>query len=262
MVSGSHRVPSPSRNHPLKSIAQTAFGLVAWRSGSVRGCLWRVRLRGVTRPCRFNSSPTVLEAGRSHLRSCRPSHVTIFFGPQVGYSRRNSMSRSPSAAEIARLLLLGRRERSCSPARPATSNWCSHLYPVFGATPKAAQRLLNVALCLRSRLTNRNRSLVASIWAQGMAGDCYPCLRSKRYPCIRSGPGGVGVDGVAGASGTDPTATTVTRNIVRGVQPAGTAWAIADLAAEVKSDGRITADGRGLIFSAGNTIGTALALTP
>jgi hypothetical protein len=74
--------------------------------------------------------------------------------------------------------------------------------------------------------------------------------------------GGIGVDGVSGAPGTDPTATVVSRNIVRGVQPAGAAWVIAHLAADVKADGHIKADGRGLIFSAGNTIGTAVVLTP
>jgi len=74
--------------------------------------------------------------------------------------------------------------------------------------------------------------------------------------------GAVGVDGVSGASGTTPTATVVNRNIVRGVQPAGTAWAIADFSADVKANGQIRADGRGLIFSAGDTIGTALVLTP
>src|SRR5207253_2965941 len=74
--------------------------------------------------------------------------------------------------------------------------------------------------------------------------------------------GAIGVDGVAGAAGTAPTSAVVTRTIVRGVQPAGTSWAIADFNAEVKSDGHITADGRGLIFSAGDTIGSALVLTP
>jgi hypothetical protein len=74
--------------------------------------------------------------------------------------------------------------------------------------------------------------------------------------------GGIGVDGVSGAGGTIGTAEIVTRNIVRGVQPVGTSSVIADLTADVTRDGHITADGRGLVFSAGNTIGTALALTP
>jgi len=74
--------------------------------------------------------------------------------------------------------------------------------------------------------------------------------------------GGIGVDGVSGAPGTTPAAAVVTRNIVRGVQPAGEAWAIADFAADVKANGQIKADGRGLIFSGGDTIGTALVVTP
>jgi len=73
--------------------------------------------------------------------------------------------------------------------------------------------------------------------------------------------GGIGVDGVSGAPGTTPAAAVVTRNIVRGVQPASS-WVIAKLKAEVKDNGRITADGRGLVFASGDTIGTALVLTP
>jgi hypothetical protein len=65
-----------------------------------------------------------------------------------------------------------------------------------------------------------------------------------------------------GGIGVDPVSTATTPNIVRGVQPPGLAWAIADLKAEVMVDGRIKADGRGLVFAGGNTIGTALAVTP
>jgi hypothetical protein len=49
--------------------------------------------------------------------------------------------------------------------------------------------------------------------------------------------GGIGVDGVSSGVGTDATATTVNRNIVRGVQPAGSPWVIADLVADVKAAG-------------------------
>jgi hypothetical protein len=72
---------------------------------------------------------------------------------------------------------------------------------------------------------------------------------------------GIGVDPVSNAQGMAATANVVTRNIVRGVQPAQR-WVIAELKAEVKDDGRITVDGRGLVFAAGDTIGTALVLTP
>jgi hypothetical protein len=73
--------------------------------------------------------------------------------------------------------------------------------------------------------------------------------------------GGIGVDGVSSALGSAPVAAAVTRNIVRGVQPASS-WVIAKLKAEVKDDGRIAVDGRGLVFASGDAIGTALVLTP
>ena len=71
--------------------------------------------------------------------------------------------------------------------------------------------------------------------------------------------GGIGVhpvSNVAGTANTDGTFPNVTRNVVRGVNPAGQLWMIADLRADVKVDGRIQVDGRGLLLAGGNTIGT------
>lgn len=68
--------------------------------------------------------------------------------------------------------------------------------------------------------------------------------------------GGIGVIPVSSGVGTAATATTVNRNIVRGVQPPGQIWTIADLKAKVKTDGSITVDGRGLLLAGGNNIGT------
>jgi len=67
--------------------------------------------------------------------------------------------------------------------------------------------------------------------------------------------GGIGVIPVASAVGQAPTATVVNRNIVRGVQPAGQIWVISALHANVKADGRIHVDGRGLLLGGGNAIG-------
>jgi hypothetical protein len=67
--------------------------------------------------------------------------------------------------------------------------------------------------------------------------------------------GGIGVIPVSSGQGAAPTAVIVNRNIVRGVQPAGQIWVIADLKAEVKVGGRITVDGRGLLLGGGNNIG-------
>lgn len=67
--------------------------------------------------------------------------------------------------------------------------------------------------------------------------------------------GGIGVIPVSSAPGPLPTAETVNRNIVRGVQPPGQIWVISELEAEVKADGSITVDGRGLLLGGGNNVG-------
>ena len=73
--------------------------------------------------------------------------------------------------------------------------------------------------------------------------------------------GGIGVipvsSGVAVAPtlGTALTVESVNRNIVRGVQPPGQIWVIADLRADVKVDGRIKVRGKGLLLGGGNGIG-------
>jgi hypothetical protein len=71
--------------------------------------------------------------------------------------------------------------------------------------------------------------------------------------------GGVGVhpvSNVAGTANADGSFPNVTRNVVRGVNPAGQLWVISDLRARVKMDGSIRVDGRGLLLAGGNAIGT------
>ena len=68
--------------------------------------------------------------------------------------------------------------------------------------------------------------------------------------------GGIGVIPVSSAPGPAATATSVNRNIVRGVQPPGQLWTISSLKADVRTDGSIRVDGRGLLLAGGNTIGT------
>jgi hypothetical protein len=67
--------------------------------------------------------------------------------------------------------------------------------------------------------------------------------------------GGIGVIPVSSGVGTATTATVVNRNIVRGVQPPGQIWRIADLQATVRADGRISVRGKGLLLAGGNAIG-------
>jgi hypothetical protein len=68
--------------------------------------------------------------------------------------------------------------------------------------------------------------------------------------------GDIPVSNVAGPVNPDGTFPNVMQNIVRGVAPAGQIWVIAAFRADVKVDGRIRVDGRGLLLGGGDTIGT------
>lgn len=72
--------------------------------------------------------------------------------------------------------------------------------------------------------------------------------------------GGIGVhavSNVAGAANPDGTFPNVTRNVVRGVNPAGQIWVIDTLNAKVKTTGDIKVKGKGLILGGGNNVGTS-----
>src|SRR3954463_4276991 len=69
--------------------------------------------------------------------------------------------------------------------------------------------------------------------------------------------GGIGVQpvaNVAGPANADGTFPNVKQNVVRGVLP-GAPWRIAELRADVRTDGRIRVRGRGLLLASGNNIG-------
>jgi hypothetical protein len=67
--------------------------------------------------------------------------------------------------------------------------------------------------------------------------------------------GGIGVDPVSNVV-VSGTTTTVSANVVRGISPPGQIWRIADLDANVSTDGHIRVRGRGLLLGGGNGIGT------
>ncbi len=64
--------------------------------------------------------------------------------------------------------------------------------------------------------------------------------------------GGIGVDPASGVTSTGSAAL----NIVRGVSPGGFPWQISRLRATVEVGGRIHLEGRGLLLTGGNAIGT------
>jgi len=77
----------------------------------------------------------------------------------------------------------------------------------------------------------------------------------KRESLLVRFDGGIGVVPVSNVV-VSGTTTTVTPNAVRGISPAGQIWRIADLDADVTTDGRIHVRGRGLLLGGGNGIGT------
>jgi hypothetical protein len=91
-------------------------------------------------------------------------------------------------------------------------------------------------------------ALAAGLLLPGLAVADSSILRFK---------GGIGVIPVSSGQGgpTDTTSTTVNRNFVRGVPPAGQIWVIADLDARISAGGQIRVRGRGLLLGGGNNIG-------
>jgi len=98
-------------------------------------------------------------------------------------------------------------------------------------------------------------TLVVLLLPVALAAKDSKDSRDSRNTLVRF-EGGIGVDPVSSGVGTATTAEVVNRNIVRGTQPPGQIWRIAALSAEVKTDGRIKVDGRGLLLAGGNSIGT------
>lgn len=59
-----------------------------------------------------------------------------------------------------------------------------------------------------------------------------------------------------GGIGVVPVRAGGAANTVRGVNPGGQVWVISRLSADVRVDGRISVDGRGLLLGGGDNIGT------
>jgi hypothetical protein len=88
-----------------------------------------------------------------------------------------------------------------------------------------------------------NRALSACLLSVALS---FPLAANAQSPLVRF-DGGIGVIPVRAG----PLA-----NTVRGVNPGGQPWVITRLTVEVKTDGRITVDGRGLLLGGGDNIGT------
>jgi len=83
-------------------------------------------------------------------------------------------------------------------------------------------------------------------------------LVAKEKEFIARFDGGIGVIPVSNGAGpvnADGTFPNVRLNVVRGVNPGAGPWRIADLRADIDTDGRIKVRGRGLLLASGNSLG-------
>jgi hypothetical protein len=89
----------------------------------------------------------------------------------------------------------------------------------------------------------RNKAVAVAVFAAtfGLSFQAAADDRLVRFD------GGIGV--VPVRAGPAP-------NVVRGVNPGGQPWVISRLSADVRTDGRISVEGRGLLIAGGDTIGT------
>src|SRR5262245_19354074 len=98
------------------------------------------------------------------------------------------------------------------------------------------------------------KTVAVFLVALGMSVAAYA---SERDVLVRF-DGGIGVIPVsngAGPANADGTLPNVKLNIVRGVPPGAGPWRIADLKADIDTDGRIRVRGRGLLLASTNSIG-------
>jgi hypothetical protein len=104
------------------------------------------------------------------------------------------------------------------------------------------------------------RALIVSIPVLLAVGFfVLPVIADDTLVRFRGGIGVIPVSNVAGDPVIINNVTTfpnVTRNVVRGVNPAGQIWVISDLDAKVKTNGDIEVKGEGLLLGGGNNIGT------
>jgi hypothetical protein len=100
--------------------------------------------------------------------------------------------------------------------------------------------------------------LIALVFVMGATAQSVLAQNLDRQNLVRfkGAIGDLPVANVAGTPNPDGSFPDVIRNTVRGIDPAGQIWVISDFRADVKVDGRISVDGRGLLLGGGNTIGT------
>jgi hypothetical protein len=86
-------------------------------------------------------------------------------------------------------------------------------------------------------------------------GCSYAAASGDSLVRFKGGIGVIPVSSAAGVVNADGTSSSVNRNVVRGINPPGQIWVIADLRADISVDGHIRVNGKGLLLAGGNAIG-------
>ena len=92
------------------------------------------------------------------------------------------------------------------------------------------------------------KSLAASALSVALLSFATAASADERLVRFEGGIGVIPVVGVAAGAAV--------LNVVRKIQPGGLPWVIEGLKADVRTDGRISVDGRGLLLGGGDNIGT------
>ena len=84
IVSGSHRVPSVVRNHPLKSAVHTSLGAAAAANGWVSGTTYRSRRRGALDPAAAADRPSCWPPAKGHAVAAPATPPRASSAPTAG----------------------------------------------------------------------------------------------------------------------------------------------------------------------------------
>jgi hypothetical protein len=112
---------------------------------------------------------------------------------------------------------------------------------------------------MKGKGTEMVKKAAVILFVLGMVGpvSAHEQESGHEHDLLARFDGGIGVQpvaNVAGPANPDGTFQNVKQNVVRGVLP-GTPWRIADLRADIRTDGRIRVRGRGLLLASSNNIG-------
>jgi hypothetical protein len=102
-----------------------------------------------------------------------------------------------------------------------------------------------------------NKGVIAAVFSFAALGYAVAAAADDRLERFEGGIGVIPVSRAAPPQNPDGTFQNVVRNDVLSTSPGGQPWVIERLDADVRTDGRITVDGRGLLLAGGNGIGTA-----